>query len=76
DAAPEPAVRRGEDAAALRREAELLRAAVARQGRELREAALLREFLRGRGLLREAERYARVKSSLEGMDPEEAGEER
>lgn len=56
--------------AALRRELELLRAAVARQGRELREAAMLREFLRGRGMLREAERYARVKSSLEGMDPE------
>lgn len=64
----------GESDAALRREAELLRAAVARQGRELREAAMLKEFLRGRGLLREAERYARVKSSLQGMDPEgEAG---
>lgn len=77
DAAPAPSARRGEDpeaAAALRQEVELLRAAVARQGRELREAALLRDFLRGRGLLREAERYARVKSSLEGMDPEEAGE--
>ncbi|HEV2148185.1 MAG TPA: HigA family addiction module antitoxin [Longimicrobiaceae bacterium] len=58
-------------AAALRREVELLRAAVARQGRELREAALLREFLRGRGLLREAERYARVKSELQGMETEE-----
>ncbi|MEW5930042.1 MAG: HigA family addiction module antitoxin [Gemmatimonadota bacterium] len=56
--------------AALRSEMELLRAAVARQGRELREAAMLREFLRGKGLLREAERYARVKSSLQGMDPE------
>ncbi len=60
--------------AALRREVELLRAAVARQGRELREAAMLKEFLRGKGLLREAERYARVKSSLQGMDPgEETG---
>lgn len=63
--------RESEADAALRREVELLRAAVARQGRELREAAMLREFLRGRGLLREAERYARVKSSLQGMDPEE-----
>ncbi len=60
----------GEADAALRREMELLRAAVARQGRELREAAMLREFLRGKGLLREAERYARVKSSLQGMEPE------
>jgi addiction module HigA family antidote len=57
--------------AALRREVELLRAAVARQGRDLREAAMLREFLRGRGMLREAERYARVKSSLQGMNPVE-----
>lgn len=64
--------RESEADAALRREVELLRAAVARQGRELREAAMLREFLRGKGLLREAERYARVKSSLQGMDPEEA----
>jgi addiction module HigA family antidote len=63
--------RESEADAALRREVELLRAAVARQGRELREAAMLREFLRGKGLLREAERYARVKSSLQGMDPEE-----
>lgn len=62
--------RGGEADAALRSEMELLRAAVARQGRELREAAMLREFLRGKGLLREAERYARVKSSLQGMDPE------
>lgn len=62
--------RESEADAALRREVELLRAAVARQGRELREAAMLREFLRGKGLLREAERYARVKSSLQGMDPE------
>ncbi|HEX8276681.1 MAG TPA: HigA family addiction module antitoxin [Longimicrobiaceae bacterium] len=62
--------REGEADAALRGEMELLRAAVARQGRELREAAMLREFLRGKGLLREAERYARVKSSLQGMDPE------
>jgi addiction module HigA family antidote len=60
----------GDAGADLRREVELLRAAVARQGRELREAAMLREFLRGKGLLREAERYARVKSSLQGMDPE------
>lgn len=77
EAAPEPAGSSGEDAAAvaaLRQEVELLRAAVARQGRDLREAAQLREFLRGRGLLREAERYARVKSSLQGMDPEETGE--
>ncbi len=63
--------RESEADAALRREVELLRAAVARQGRELREAAMLREFLRGKGLLREAERYARVKSSLQGMHPEE-----
>ena len=63
--------RESEADAALRREVELLRAAVARQGRELREAAMLREFLRGKGLLREAERYARVKSSLQGMDPGE-----
>lgn len=62
--------RESEADAALRREVELLRAAVARQARELREAAMLREFLRGKGLLREAERYARVKSSLQGMDPE------
>lgn len=76
DAGDAPAVaeaprRESEADAALRREVELLRAAVARQGRELREAAMLREFLRGKGLLREAERYARVKSSLQGMDPEE-----
>jgi addiction module HigA family antidote len=70
--APVEAPRRESEAdAALRREVELLRAAVARQGRELREAAMLREFLRGKGLLREAERYARVKSSLQGMDPGE-----
>jgi addiction module HigA family antidote len=61
----------GEETAALRREVELLRAAVARQGRELREAELLREFLRDRGLLREAERSARVRSALQGMDVEE-----
>ncbi|MET0397080.1 MAG: HigA family addiction module antitoxin [Longimicrobiaceae bacterium] len=67
-AAPPPP--EGEADAALRREVELLRAAVGRQGRELREAAMLREFLRGKGLLREAERYARVKSSLQGMDAE------
>ena len=30
---------------------------------------MLREFVRGKGLLREAERYARVKSSLQGMEP-------
>jgi addiction module HigA family antidote len=66
----EAPLRGGEADAALRSEMELLRAAVARQGRELREAAMLREFLRGKGLLREAERYARVKSSLQGMDPE------
>lgn len=69
-AAPEAPPPEGEADAALRREVELLGAAVARQGRELREAAMLREFLRGKGLLREAERYARVKSSLQGMDPE------
>lgn len=63
--------RESEADAALRREVDLLRAAVARQGRELREAAMLREFLRGKGLLREAERYARVKSSLQGMNPVE-----
>lgn len=74
DDAPAPAEaprRESEAEAALRREVDLLRAAVARQGRELREAAMLREFLRGKGLLREAERYARVKSSLQGMDPGE-----
>lgn len=62
--------RDAEGDSAVRTEMALLRAAVARQGRELREAAMLREFLRGKGLLREAERYARVKSSLQGMDPE------
>jgi len=54
-----------------RRELELLRAAVARQGRELREAAMLKEFLRGKGLLREAERYARVRTELRELEPED-----
>lgn len=67
EAGPDGGRQDGEADEALRREVELLRAAVARQGRELREASLLREFLRGRGLLREAERFARVKSSLQGM---------
>jgi addiction module HigA family antidote len=72
-AAAEAAPPESEADAALRREVELLRAAVGRQGRELREAAMLKEFLRGKGLLREAERYARVKSSLQGMNPEGEG---
>ncbi len=61
----------GPDENDLRRELEVLRAAVARQGRELREKAMLKEFLHGKGLLREAERFARVKSELQGMEPEE-----
>ena len=72
-AAAEAAPPESEADAALRREVELLRAAVGRQGRELREAAMLKEFLRGKGLLREAERSAREKSSLQGMNPEGEG---
>ncbi len=71
---PAAAEREGAEAAALRGELELLRAAAARQTRTLQEYALLREFLKAKGLLREAERHVRIRGELRGMIPAPAGE--
>lgn len=54
----------------LSRETERLRALVTAQARALEEADRLREFLRRRGLLAQAERFTRIQADLEEISPE------